>query len=294
MLSTAGCATQDQLRESEAQHGHAVEALRADAGRSESGLAELRAELRRTQDVVHTLEVTLAETRARADAARVQADSALATSREFLSSLVAVREEQRRQLDEGGAGFADLRRKAADLDLKLQSQQRAIEQSSGAVTEASRRLAVVEGREADDGNRREAGLQEMGRRSGVLEARAKAGQEADEATSRQLVGLRKQVEDTRSVMSSEGLLQLMRGVEDLRRSSAFLRGSIDELQKAQNDAATQTKNFYIDLDTRIRLLRQASLAAPGAEVEEERAQPPHAPEQGGEALPAPRAQPVDR
>jgi chromosome segregation ATPase len=283
MLSTAGCATQDQLRESEAQHGHAVEALRADAGRSESGLAEMRAELRRTQDVVHTLEVALAETRARADAARVQADSALATSREFLSNLVAVREEQRRQLDEGGAAFAELRRKAADLDLKLQAQQRAIDQSSGAFTEASRRLAVVE-----------AGLQEMGRRSGVLEARAKAGQEADEATSRQLVGLRKQVEDTRSVMSSEGLLQLMRGVEDLRRSSASLRGSIDELQKAQNDAAAQTKNFYIDLDTRIRLLKQASLAAPGAEVEQERAEPPHAPEQGGEASPPPRAQPVRR
>ena len=89
-LAAAGCATQDQLRNSEASHDQDVEVLRA--------------ELRRTQDAVHTLEVTLAETRARADGDRAQADSALATSREFLSNLVAVRAS-----DRGGVNFFDLR-----------------------------------------------------------------------------------------------------------------------------------------------------------------------------------------
>ncbi|MEO8004196.1 MAG: YbgF trimerization domain-containing protein [Betaproteobacteria bacterium] len=266
-LAATGCATQDQLRNSDVSHDQDVEALRA--------------ELRHTQDTVHTLEVALAETRARVDGARTQADSALATSREFLSNLVAVREEQRRQLDENGAAFSDLRRKTADFDIKLQAQQRAMDQGYASFSEAIRRLAVVE-----------AGLQDMSRRSGALETRARLGQESDEATNRQLVALRKQVEDTRSVMSSEGLLELMRGLEDVRRSSASLRGSIEELEKAQSDAATQTRNFYVDLDARVRLLKQASLPTrPEAGRDEALAAPPKVPLEDGGASASVPAQP---
>ncbi len=88
--------------------------------------------------------------------------------------------------------------------------------------------------------------------------------------NRQLAALRKQVEETRAVISSEGMLQMMRGQEDLRRNSASLRGSIDELQKAQADSATQMRNFYLDLDSRIQALKQkmpaheASVSAPAA------------------------------
>ena len=53
------------------------------------------------------------------------------------------------------------------------------------------------------------------------------------------MSLRKQVEDTRSVIGSQGLLQMMREREDVRRNSASLRGSIDDLQKAQTDAAAR-------------------------------------------------------
>lgn len=267
-LAAAGCATQDQLRNSEVSHDQDVEVLRT--------------ELRRTQDAVHSLEVALAEMRARADGDRAQADSALATSRQFLSNLVAVREEQRRQLDENGAVFSDLRRKAADIDTKLQAQQRAMDQGYASFSEAVRRLAAVEN-----------GLQDMARRSGALEARAKTGQETDEATNRQLVSLRKQVEDTRSVMSSEGLLQLMRGLEDVRRNSASLRGSIDELQKAQSDAAAQTRNFYVDLDTRVRLLKQGSAPAkPEGGHEEALVAPPGVPTQDDGAPISAPAQPT--
>ena len=120
----------------------------------------------------------------------------------------------------------------------------------------------------------------MTRRSAALETRAKAAQESDESTNRQLAALSKQVEDTRSVMSSEGLLQLMRGLEDVRRNSASLRGSIDELQKAQSDAAAQARNFYVDLDTRVRLLKQGGLPAkPEGGREEALAAPPGVPPQ---------------
>jgi len=252
VFTMAGCATQDQLRQTEAQQGQAVQALRADANRSESGISELRAEVRRTQDSLHGLEVALTDSRARTDAAKLQADSALATSREFLANLIAAREEQRRQLEQSGAAFAELRRKSVDLDERLKAQQQLMDRNAVAFSEAMRRLAALEAR------------------SGSLEARAKSGLETDEATNRQLTALRKQVEDTRAVVTSEGMLQMMRSQEDLRRNAAALRGSIDELQKAQADSATQMRNFYLDLDSRIQTLKQkipaheASIRTPAA------------------------------
>ena len=256
-LALVGCATEDQLRQTEAQQGQAVQALRADATRSESGIAELRAEVRRTQDSLHGLEVALTDARARSDAAKAQADTALATSREFLANLIAAREEQRRQLEQNGAIFAEVRRKLADVDTRLQAQQQVLEKQAAVVTDGTRRLIAVE-----------AGLQEAGRRSTLLEVKAKAGQETDDGLNRQLTTLRKQVEETRAVITSEGLLQMMRGLEDQRRSTASLRGSIDELRKAQVDAVNQVRNFYLDLDSRIQALKQkipaheANISAP--------------------------------
>ena len=241
-----GCATEDQLRQTEAQQGQAMQALRAEANRSESVIAELRSEIKRAQETAHGLEVALTDARARTDSAKAQADSALATSREFLANLLAAREEQRRQLDENGVAFSGLRRKTEDQESRLQAQQLLIDQGTVAFNNATRRLAAIE-----------AGLQEAARRSTSLEAQAKAGQETDNALARQLVTLGKQVEETRAVITSEGLLQLMRDQEDARRNSAALRGSIEELQKAQMDAATQAKNFYLDLDARIQALKKA-------------------------------------
>ena len=243
-----GCATEDQLRQTEAQQGQAVQALRAEVNRSESVIAELRAEIKRAQETAHGLEVALTDARARTDSAKAQADSALATSREFLANLLAAREEQRRQLDENGVAFSGLRRKTEDLESRLQSQQRLIDQGNVVFNNATRRLAAIE-----------AGLQEAARRSTSLEAQAKAGQETDNALARQLATLGKQVEETRAVITSEGLLQLMREQEEARRNSAALRGSIEELQKAQTDAATQVKNFYVDLDARIQALKKAQV-----------------------------------
>jgi predicted nucleic acid-binding Zn-ribbon protein len=245
VCAVAGCATQDQLRQTEAQQGQAVQALRAGADRSESVISDVRAEIRRTQESVHGLEVALTDARARTDAAKVQADNALATSREFLANLLAAREEQRRQLDENGVAFTDLRRELADLESRLQAQQRLLEQNASALNDTRRRLYAVE-----------TGLQEAGRRSTLLEANARADQEADGSLTRQLASLRKQVEEMRSVISSEGLLQMMRELEDVRRNSASLRGAIEELRKAQADSAAQARTYYIDLDTRVRQMKQ--------------------------------------
>lgn len=276
VFAVGGCATQDQLRQTEAQsaeQNRAVQALRAGADRNQALIGELRGEIRRTQESVRRLEAALADSRARADAARVQADNAraqagnarvqadnaraqadnarvqadnaTAISRDFLTNLIAAREEQHRQLGENGAAFADLARRLADLESRLRAQQRLLEQGGAASSETSRRLAVVE-----------AALAEAGRKSAALEAGARTGREADDSLTRQLATLRAKVEETRSVISSEGLLQMMRELEGVRRAAASLRGSVEELQQAQNDASARSRNYYLDLDTRIRVLQQ--------------------------------------
>ena len=256
-ILTAGCATQDQLRQTEVQSAEqkqVVQSLRADAGRSESSISELRAELKRTQGSIHDLEVGLTDVRARADTAQ-------ATSRDFLANLVAAREEQRRQLADGAAANTELKRKLADLEVRLQTQQRLIEQTSASLTEANRRLTVAE-----------AGLV-------TLAAKAKAGQEADVAMAKQLQTLQGQVAETRAIISSEGLLKVMRDLQGVQRDTAALRGSIEELEHGQTEAAARTKNFYLDLDSRIQSLKQkmsqqeAAAASRAAEVPAQEAEP---------------------
>jgi chromosome segregation ATPase len=188
---------------------------------------------------MHVLEASVAETQARADTAQ-------ATSKELLASVVAAREEQRRQLDQNGAAFAELRRRNAEMDAKLQVQQRALEQSATASVDATRRLNEIDTK-----------LQGVTRRAAALETKSGNAQVNDVILTQQITALSKEVAETRALINSEGLLQLMREVEDLRRNSASLRGSIEELQKSQADAAVQIRNFYVDLDTRIRLLKQS-------------------------------------
>jgi len=236
------------LRQSEVQSAEqkqAVQALQADAGRSESSISELRSELKRSRDAVQALEVSLADTRARADAAKVQADTALATSREFLTALVAAREEQRRQLAENGASFAEASRRLTEIESRLQAQQRLLQQTSTSLNDASRRLVALE-----------SSVVEAGRKSAALEAKAKTGQETDATLTRQLQTLRVQVDETRSVINSEGLMKLQRELQGVQRDTAVLRGSIEDLQHAHSEAASRARNQYLDLDTRIQALKQ--------------------------------------
>ena len=232
-LLFAGCATPDQLRKTEAQsaeQGYALKALRSELDSNAAQVADLRKQISQLRG----LEAAVNDAVVRADAAKIQGEGAQATSKEFLANLIATREEQRRQLDQNGTAFAELRRKNAELDSRLQAQQRVLEQRAVSFNDAVRRLSAVE-----------TGLQDAVRQS-------------DAKTAQQLSVLSKQVAETRALINSEGLLQLMRQVEDMRRNSALLRGSIEELQKAQTDSSAQVRNFYLDLDTRIRLMKQNS------------------------------------
>jgi chromosome segregation ATPase len=258
LLLVSGCATQDQLRETEtrtAEQNRAVQSLRDDARQSEATSAELRREIAGLKDSVRALESGLAENGARTEAARTQADSAVSISRDFLNNLIEAREEQRRQLTENGAAFNDIGRRLGDISARLQAQQQRLEVNSAALAESTRRLAAVE-----------SGLSDAGKKSAVLETKAKGNQEIDESLTRQITTLRGQVEETRSVLNSKGLLDLMRQVENSRRDTAALRGTIEELQQAQSEAAVRTRNFYTDLDTRIQSLKRELAQQKGAQM----------------------------
>ena len=265
-LLAAGCVTQDQFRQSEVQtveQKQAVQALRADAGRSESSLSDLRSELKQAQSSIHDLEVSLADLRSRTDANQ-------AATRDFLTNLVAAREEQRRQLADGNTAFTDLRRKLTDLETRLQTQQRMLEQASASLTEANRRLTVTENGLADAGKK------------------AKTGHEADAALNRQMQTLQVQMTETRSVLSSEGMLKLMRDLQNVQRDTAVLRGAIQELEHGQAESATRTRNFYTDLDARIQVAQAEALPAgrgdPGTAARDAGARNDRAVAVGGESV----------
>lgn len=234
LLLASGCATQDQLRQTEADSAaqrQAIGALRADVRRVEALTTELGAAIERNDAAIRQLGLQHAETRARAE-------NAEKVSREFLASLLAVREEQRRQLDENGVAFADIRRRLNELDARLR-------QGAAASEEANRRLAAAE-----------TTLGTVAPAAAALEAEAGRQREVDEAQARQLAGLRTQVEELRAALGSESFLRMMREIEGARQDTASVRGAFEELQRAQADASTRFRNYYVDLDTRIRNMKQ--------------------------------------
>jgi len=65
---------------------------------------------------------------------------------------------------------------------------------------------------------------------------------------------------------SQGILDLLNQIEQLRQEVARLRGQVEELRFADEASQKRQKDFYLDLDTRLRRLEQGGAAAqaPGA------------------------------
>lgn len=72
-------------------------------------------------------------------------------------------------------------------------------------------------------------------------------------------------------VKSQSMLDLLNQIEALKQDIARLRGQIEELKFAEESAQKRQKDFYVDLDTRLRRLEQPGAAVPGA------AAPPAAP-----------------
>ncbi|HSD59595.1 MAG TPA: tol-pal system protein YbgF [Burkholderiales bacterium] len=91
-------------------------------------------------------------------------------------------------------------------------------------------------------------------------------------------------------VKSQSMLDVLNQIEALKQEIAKLRGQVEELKFAEETAQKRQKDFYVDLDTRLRRLEQPGAAAPGAVA------PAPAPAAGmppappvGETAPAPDA-----
>lgn len=65
-------------------------------------------------------------------------------------------------------------------------------------------------------------------------------------------------------LKSQSVLDLLNQIEALKQELAKLRGQIEELRFAEESSQKRQKDFYVDLDTRLRRLEQGGDAAPGA------------------------------
>lgn len=111
-----------------------------------------------------------------------------------------------------------------------------------------------------------------------LAAPAQAGLFDDEEARRQIAELRKQVADQKlsteeklvrldEAIKSLGVIQLLQQIEMLNAEIAKLRGQIEVLNFQSEQVQKRQRDFYVDLDTRIRNLESGgkpagALAAP--------------------------------
>lgn len=100
---------------------------------------------------------------------------------------------------------------------------------------------------------------------GLAAPAAQAGLFDDEEARRQIVELRKQVADQKlstdeklakldEAIKSLGVIQLLQQIEMLNAEIAKLRGQIEVLNFQNEQVQKRQRDFYVDLDTRIRSL----------------------------------------
>jgi tol-pal system protein YbgF len=67
-----------------------------------------------------------------------------------------------------------------------------------------------------------------------------------------------------AVGKNQGLLDLFREIENLKAELAKMRGQMEVLNNGIETAQKRQKDFYVDLDSRLRRLESPPVAAPGA------------------------------
>jgi TolA-binding protein len=87
-----------------------------------------------------------------------------------------------------------------------------------------------------------------------------------EATNQRLAQIQKQFDDRiaalESQLKSQGLIELFNQVELLKAEAARLRGQIEVLTYELAEAQKRQRDLYVDLDSRMRRMETAPVAAP--------------------------------
>jgi chromosome segregation ATPase len=238
-----------ELKQQVARLRGEVEVTRARAEAAEAAAARLDAAGRESRADIEALQAELIEVRmsgasvlaqsekaaaqsdralSQSDKAFAQSEKALALATEFLSNLVAARDEQRIQLERNRKSFGEMDQRFAALDTLLTDMRR----------------------------QHQADLATSGTRS---EEMASKFRQADQELARlndQLIVLERQNEETRAAIDSGTMLRMLRDLEGTQRDMAVLRGVIEDMQREQDDARKRLQNYYLDLDTRIQALQE--------------------------------------
>ncbi len=105
----------------------------------------------------------------------------------------------------------------------------------------------------------------------------------DTDARREIIKLRKQIEDVSAKLESrlpqleqkadkKGLIDLISEIEKLRSEIATLRGQVEVLSNELSNAQRRQKDFYNDLDQRLRKLEPQRLSIDGREVDVDKAE----------------------
>lgn len=213
---------------------------RADAAAARATLATERAdaataravalaqEAQAAQEAILALQAELAEVKVRSDAASAQAGRALDIATEFLSNLVAAREEQRSLIARNLTTFDAM----------------------------ENRLNAIEGRITETRKQRDADLAAAGVLSTDTQLKLRQADQELTQLREQLAELNRKNEETRAVVDSGAMLGMLRQLEATRRDTAVLRGALEEMQREQEEARKRVQNYYLDLDARIQTLQE--------------------------------------
>ena len=201
------------------------------ASRSRSDAAEAQA--REAQTQIRNLQSELTKLNARVDTTAAQSEQAVQLSKELLSNLVAAREEQRSQIER------NLRTYDA-MDQRLKS-------IETLVAETRRQ------RESDAAVARE-------NYSATDQRLQKANQELGQLRE-QLAAVSRENKELRTAIDSGAMMGMLRDMETMRRDTSQLRGTVEEVQRQQEEARKRMQNYYLDLDARIQALQDKQAAA---------------------------------
>ena len=227
-----------QLRKQGEEIAELRDLLEANRARSDAAAARMNAATVQSQSEMRALESELTEVRIRAESASEQSDKAFAIATEFLSNLVAAREEQRA----------------------------IVERNISVFDRMELRLASIEGRIAETRNMSQAELAATRTRSSDMEQRLKEADQELLDLREQLLELHRNNEETRAAVDSGPMLDMLRQLEGTQRDTSGLRGALEEMQREQESARSRMQNYYLDLDARIQDLQERERAAREAEA----------------------------
>lgn len=188
---------------------------------------------RDAQTSITALQNDLAQISTRVDTATAQSEKAFQISTEFLSNLVAAREEQRSLIERNLRTFDAMDERLKNVE--------------GLVAEARREQEM-------DANAAQAMSAETDQRL------QKADRELAQLRE-QLTVLNRQNQEVRAAIDSGAMMGMLRDLEATRRDTSMLRGAVEQLQREQEGARKRMQNYYLDLDARIQALQDQQAAA---------------------------------